>query len=447
MSDALQALPHALGVEKAVLSVLFQWPEMFDQCDALTADHFYLPSHRTLFDAIRQTHAAGHDLELVSFVERLRKIDMLDRVGGPGAITDIYCYQPGTGALPRHIEILTENLVCRLSVKHGNDMIAAGYSSDPETVTDCARTAATAIEETATGASAPPKLGAILMESMERFEARVRGTEDSMGIPTLALLDERLRGLHPGRLWVIGAYPEGGKSVLASQIILDVALGGAPAIFLSLEMSPRDVMDRMIVQAARVDAKAFMEPKAYGAEHGTDGITRGLMMPIQRAVAAIKDAPLRVQRPGNRKLSTIIAAIKRARREMGIKVAAVDYLQLVKGSGDAGNREGEISEVSHALQEVAQDCGITLLILSQLNADGDTKHGRVIEEDADAVLNIIQDRNKESDTYKMHRHILIAKDRHYGSGGERVRLILDRERIRFVEGQDQTVQSKPKFNR
>lgn len=447
MNDTVQALPHALGVEKAVLSVLFQWPDMIDQCESLTAAHFHIPAHRILFESIRQTHAAGHELELVSFVERLRKIDLLDRVGGPAAVTDIYSYQPGTKALNQHIGILTENLVFRLAIEKGAELTAAGFSCETETVTDCARMAATALEEAMTGATAAPTLSAILMDSMDRFEARARGTEDSMGIATLPLLDERLRGLHPGRLWVIGAYPEGGKSVLASQIILDVALSGSPALFLSLEMSPRDVMDRMIVQAARVDAKAFMEPKSYGAEHGTEGITLGLMRPIQRAVAAIKDAPLRVQRPGNRKLSTIIAAIKRARREMGILVAAVDYLQLVKGSGDAGNREGEISEVSHALQEVAQDCRITLLILSQLNADGDTKHGRVIEEDADAVLNIIQDRNKESETYKMHRHILIAKDRHYGSGGERVHLILDRERIRFVEGQDQTVQTKPKFQR
>jgi hypothetical protein len=62
----------------------------------------------------------------------------------------------------------------------------------------------------------------------------------------------------------------------------------------------------------------------------------------------------------------------------------------------------------------------------------------VIEEDADAVLSIIQDRNKDSETYKQHRYILISKDRHYGSGGTRVPLILDRARIRFIEGQDET---------
>ena len=107
------------------------------------------------------------------------------------------------------------------------------------------------------------------------------------------------------------------------------------------------------------------------------------------------------------------------------------------------SKEGEVSEISHALQELAGELGITILVLSQLNADGDTKHGRVIEEDADAVIVIVQDRNKESATYKQHRHILIAKDRHHGSGGARVRLILDRAKLRFIEGDDPTTENKP----
>jgi replicative DNA helicase len=144
----------------------------------------------------------------------------------------------------------------------------------------------------------------------------------------------------------------------------------------------------------------------------------------------------------------VVAAIRKAKREMGIKVAAVDYLQLIQARG-AGNKEGEISEISHTIQTLAQDLEITILVLSQLNADGDTKHGRVIEEDADAVLNIVQDRNKESETYKQHRHILIAKDRHYGSGGRKVPLILNRDKIRFEEGEDTTEKKtqRPQFQR
>ena len=446
--DVMAPMPHALGVEKSVLSILLQFPERMDEIETLTPSHFYLPGNRIVFDAMRATLAGGRELELVSFSERLRETGLLEKIGGPAYLAEIYTYMPSPGHFHQHIEILTENLARRVAIEKGNAMIERAFGGEIDEVADAAKTAASAFESVMTGATAPITLKEILIESMTRFESRARGSEDSMGIQTISLLDEHLRGMHPGRLWVIGAYPEGGKSVMASQIILDAALGGHAALFLSLEMSERDVMDRMIVQQSRVDAKAFMEPKDYARDHGADGITLGLMRPIQRAVQLIAEAPLRIQRPANRKLSTILAAIKRAKREIGIKVAAVDYLQLVKGSGESGNREGEISEVSHALQEVAQESGITLLILSQLNADGDTKHGRVIEEDADAVIQIVQDRNKESETYKQHRHVVIAKDRHYGSGGKRVPLVLDRDKIRFVHGMDETAQaSKAKFTR
>ena len=319
-------------------------------------------------------------------------------------------------------------------------------SHDPEMLSEALSAATGDILDALTDGAPAPDVATIVRASLDAFEKRVMGTDSAMGIPLLPDIDEHLRGAHPGRLWVIGAYPEGGKSVLASQMIVDAALDGAQCLFLTLEMSERDLMDRMIIQAARIDARAFTEPKDYARENGMDAPAMGILQAIRRATVQLQDAPLRLQRPANRKLSTVIASIRKAAREMNVKVAAVDYLQLIRG-GDHGTKEGEIAEISHALQEVAQDLGVTLLVLSQLNADGETKHGRVIEEDADAVLRIVQDRNKESETYKQHRHISIDKDRHYGSGGTRVPLILDRERIRFVQGQDQTQQSKPKFHR
>jgi replicative DNA helicase len=245
---------------------------------------------------------------------------------------------------------------------------------------------------------------------------------------------------------VIGAYPEGGKSVKASQMLLNAAEDGHPGIYLSLEMSEEDIMDRMIVQVGRIHAKAFTDPQEYARENGGPEVTKGLMQAIVNAARKLKDMPIRVKRV-DRKLSSIIATIRRAHREYGIKVAVVDYAQRIKGT-KTESREIEQTECSNALQTLAGDLGITIIVPSQLNEDGETKHGKVWQEDADAVLLIVQDRNKESPTYKQHRHTLIAKDRHYGSGGTRVPLILDRDYIRFVEGQDETDgPRKPKFDR
>ena len=446
MSDTVKAYPHALGVEKAVLSVLFQFPDMADECPSLCGDHFHLPAHKILFERIRAVRSAGGEVELVGFVQDLLSAGLLDRVGGPSAIADIHGYQPTSLQFPDHVARLSEFRAFRAAMTAAERLESAAMSHDAEVLTESLTEAHSAILDALTDGTAAIPVERLALESIGRFENRVKGTDTTMGIPTIGEIDAHLRGAHPGRLWVIGAYPEGGKSVMASQMIVDAGTSGTQCLFLTLEMSEADLMDRMIIQSARVDARAYTEPKEYARENDCHGPTEGILRAIQRGAMAIKDAPIRLQRPANRKLATVIASIRKAAREMDIKLAAVDYLQLIRG-GDHGSKEAEISEISHALQECAQDLGITLLVLSQLNADGETKHGRVIEEDADAVLNIVQDRNKESETYKQHRYVLIAKDRHYGSGGNRVPIILDRERIRFVPGQDTTETKKPKFTR
>ena len=443
--DAVKPTPHALGVEKAVLSVLFQWPEMIDECDALTPAHFHIPAHRIIFETIRQTIGAGQQFELVSFIERLRKVDLLDRVGGPGAIADIYTYQPNPGHLSAHIAILTENLICRLAIEKGAELIESGYTCEPETVSDCVRIAATAIEEAATGQSAGIPLKAIVMDSMERFEARVKQNEDTMGIETISEIDACTKGLHPGRVYIICAYPKGGKSILASQMLLECVFAGHPGVFLTMEMTEREIMDRMIIQTSRMDAEAFTSPKTYAEKHDLEITSGGILKDVQTSAMRLAQAKLAIVRPRNRNIATIAAAIRRKHREIGIKVAVIDFAQLIKCPGKTGVEEME--EISHTIHQLAQDLGIAVILPSQLNAEGDTKNGRVIEEDAAFVLNIVQDRNKESETYKKHRHMLVVADRFNGTSGERIPLIFNSQGIRFVHGEDQTASKTPKFKR
>lgn len=452
-NNVLRSFPHALGPEKSLLSSMLQEPVEFIQRaieENLTADHFYMPNHAVLFRVLRERYEAGQEIEFVALTQWLLDHGQLNEIGGPSAITDLYTYAATPGYFGHHLQLVKEKYILRQLINLSHETTEAAYDAPDEAkelLGDTERKLS-AISDSVTGAVPALSLKAIIRESFERFERRSTGNEETQGIATIPALDQFLRGAHAGRLWVIGAYPEGGKSVMASQIVLDAVLDGHPCLFLSLEMAERDLMDRMIVQVSRIEAKAYTEPKTYARENGGEEISVGLMRSIQHAIPKLVAAPLRLQRPANRNLTTILTAIRRAHREMGIKIAVVDYVQLVKGA-KADTKEAEVSEVSHALQEIAGDLGITLIALSQLNAEGDTKHGRVIEEDADAVINIVQDRNKESETYKQHRHVLIAKDRHYGSGGERVPLVLDRKIIRFVHGMDETSAAvkKPKFQR
>jgi replicative DNA helicase len=231
-------------------------------------------------------------------------------------------------------------------------------------------------------------------------------------------------------------------------MLLQCVLSGHPGLFLTMEMTEREIMDRMIIQASRMDAEAFTSPKTYADKHNTETTNSGILKHVQNSALALARSPLAIVRPKNRNIATIAAAVRRKHREARLKVAVIDFAQLIKCPGKTGVEEME--EISHTIHQLAQDLGIAIILPSQLNADGDTKNGRVIEEDTAFVLNIVQDRNKDSETYKKHRHILVVADRFNGTSGNRIPLIFDEKRIRFVHGEDQTAagqKKSPKFKR
>jgi len=450
--SVLRELPHAVGPEKSVLSTIIQDPADFIPLAieaGLDADDFYLPARKEIFQSLCERFKAGQDIELVGFTQWLLDNGRLDRIGGASALYELYTYAPSPTFFDAHIRLLRDKRTLRDIISMGNHAIASAYDSPGEAgevLGEVERTF-TSLVSRANGARATRGLGEILKESLEAFENRVKGAKETQGILTGTAIDEHLHGLHPGRVYVLCAYPKGGKSVLASQIIIDAAVAGVPAMFLTMEMTEREIMDRMIIQTGRMEAEAFSAPRDYAFKRGNDATTNGAIKVVNSAIHRIAQSKLVLKRPHNRTLQTILSEVRKAHREKGIQIAAIDFAQLIKSPGKTGVEE--VEEISHAIHQLSQDLQIAIILPSQLNADGDTKGGRVLEEDASAVLNIVQDRNKESETFGMHRHVLIVADRFHGAGGTKIPMILDKERIRFIEGEDKTnaKTQKPKSNR
>jgi replicative DNA helicase len=432
--------PEWTPSEKAVLSMLIQDPVMLADAPLLSDDHFHDVGRRTVFSAIRRIcEESSPSYDLLNDLRRhLHQRGEFHLVGGDAGLSGLHNYETfvSPGRLAKELKILNNELARRKAIKAGLNLIeeAYGCGEEIERVVEAAGSPITEIHDALT-ASAPPKdTKQLLREVCREFKARVRGEKSSMGISTLPEIDQFLRGLHPGRVWVIGAYPSGGKSVIASQILMDISLDGVPSCFVSLEMSEMDLMQRAVVMAARIDSQAFLEPDAYIKAKEMNVLPKAIINAVSGAVDRLVSAPFLVRKPSTRSLAAVLATIRKAVRDHSVKVVAVDYLQLINPPQQHRNEESGIAAISHALQELTQELGISLLLLTQLNEAGDTKRGRVIEEDADAFLQIVQDRDKTSATFKQHRHILLVKDRHYGQGGARIPLIFDKDKVRFVYG-------------
>ena len=446
--DILQAPPHAIPAEKTILSLLLQWPSRTDEILELgiTEEHFYLPSHRTLFAGISLAIESGRSVDLVDLIQWFLDNGQLDRVGGPSTLADIYTYSPSFNPAAS-VKTLQTKLILRKAITLCRETQQLAYDNPGEhestvDALDRGLTELSFISNVTSGNKLPRTTKQLVSDSVDRFFSRIKGQSSPMGIPTgIVEIDEAIYGLHPGRIMVIGAYPSGGKSAIASQICVNLAMESFHSHFVSLEMSEDDLCNRFLIQASNVPALAFSNPTLYATLNQQDGPTKRNLQHIQRAALKMAEGHFSLYRPSRNSLPMIVASIRKARREREIHLAVVDYLQLIEVFGQS-NREQQMSEISHSLRALAVELGITILILSQLNVTGDTKHGRVVEEDADAFLQIVQEMDKAKDNFKEHQHVLVAKDRHNSQGGSRLKLIFDKQTVKFISGEPEKIEKQ-----
>lgn len=428
------AIPHSPSHEMDTLTIFAAEPHLMDEYPHLSTDHFHLPNLKALFDAMRSTREKDPFgiLDLSTFMEEVSQSKKLSAMGGMSGVTEIIVRGALPMLLPFCVEKLNSYLAKRLAIAAGAELVRSAFEDTTEEMLEAASGPITAIHDAITSARPSLTMQRIIGESFAGYEQRLKGSSSPMGIETLPEIDQLIRGLHPGRVVIIGAYSGGGKSVLSSQIISVCALDGFPSLEINYEMTEKDSMDRKLIQLSRVPSQAFMDPLQYAKDNDCAPINIGFMKDLTTTKDALLKAPLFIRKPQNTQLRTLLALIRKHVRENGVKVVAIDYLQRIRSKSHSP--EGEITDISHALQEIASELGISILLLSQLNEKGDTKHGIVAVEDCDAYLIIEQERNKDLETFGQHFHILLAKDRHCGNQGKAIPLIFDPRTVRFVHG-------------
>jgi replicative DNA helicase len=432
--------PQSETMEKSVLSVIMQHPNRFYDAPNITFEHFHGPGRGEMFRRI-SAMIQGDKTTKQSAVDSSTLFDIMahsgdmERIGGASAFAEVWDYCHSDTYFESYVARLNQFHARRIAVKAAIHMIeAATQEEEIETLVAAASAPITEIHNVLTDSKKPRSTTDLVASALQRYIDRAEGRKSPIGIETgIPEIDRTIRGIHPGRMWVIGAYPSGGKSIFAGQILTRMAMEGTPCVFVTLEMPEDDLMDRCVTQASKVPALAFSDPKTYATATSNEGPTTGILNMIKSGAQKLMNSPFSIRKPSNNRLATVLSVIRRAHREMGAKVAAIDFVQKIHGS-PTSNKEQEVAEISHAIQELAAELEMHIIVCSQLNVDGDTKHGRVIEEDADAFLHIVQEMDKKKPNFKQHQHILIAKDRHYSKGGEKLPLIFDKEGIRFIHG-------------
>jgi replicative DNA helicase len=225
--------------------------------EVCSAEDFYKPAHSHTFDAICSLYSQGEPADPVTVADELRRANLLEAAGGPSALVTLQANTPSTGNAARYARIIEEHALLRRLIGVAGEIAEDCYDL-PEDVVATVDRAESRVFEVAqrrvTDTLRP--IRDLLSDSLDRLEALYDRGESITGVPTGYVdLDERLSGLQPSNLIVVGARPSAGKTSFALGMAAHAALEAGKAVLIfSLEMSHLEITQRLLCAEAKVDA-------------------------------------------------------------------------------------------------------------------------------------------------------------------------------------------------
>ncbi|HXI49408.1 MAG TPA: replicative DNA helicase [Steroidobacteraceae bacterium] len=362
--DGLRLPPHSIEAEQSVLGGLMLDAAAWDQiADRVIAEDFYRNDHRLIFEAVAVLIERSQPCDAVTLSGHLESQGLLDQVGGLSYLGSLARDTPTTANIRAYADIVRERSVLRQLITAGNQIVGSALEPEGREAREVVDEAERAVFEIAERGSRG-KVGfrtvkSILPDVVNRIDELYHSDGSMTGISTgFKKLDEMTSGLQPGDLIIIAGRPSMGKTTLAVNIAENAALGSnkACAIF-SMEMSAESLTLRMISSLGRINQTALRSGKLQEQDWPR----------IDSAMTQLGNAKIFVDETPGLTPTEIRARARRLKRERGLDLIVVDYLQLMQVAGTKENRATEISEISRSLKALAKELKVPVIALSQLN--------------------------------------------------------------------------------
>jgi replicative DNA helicase len=424
--DEVRTPPHSVEAEQAVLGGLMLDSNAWDAvADIVNASDFYRRDHRLIFEAISEVAENRGSCDAVTVSEQLERKGRLEEIGGLAYLGTIARDTPSAANVRAYAEIIRERSVLRQLVSAGGEIAASATDSRgrsaSELVDEAERRVFEIAERGSRGKSGFVAIKDVLPQTIDRLDLLHQSPGEIRGVPTgFTLLDKKTTGLQPGDLIVIAGRPSMGKTTLAVNIAENAAIAkGVPSAIFSMEMSAEQMTLRLISSLGRVN-QTHLRTGNFSEEDWSR---------IQGAMAQLSSAPLYVDESPALTPTEVRARARRLKRERGLGLVVVDYLQLMQVPGTKENRATEISEISRSLKALAKELQVPVVALSQLNRAveqrtdkrpvmSDLRESGAIEQDSDLILLIYRDEVYDPNTTRRGvADIIIAKQRN-GPVGE-----------------------------
>lgn len=383
--------PQDIIAEQSVLGAMLLSKDAIDPAtDVLQGRDFYRPSHELVFDTISALAMRGEPADAITVGAELGRRGELARVGGAPYMHTLVAGVPVTASIDYYAEIVREKAILRRLISVGERIAGFGWAEQGEIAEIVDRAQAEVLEvDGASGSDDYRTIAELIGPTIQEIDDIQNREGDMAGLGSgFPELDRLTTGFRPGQMIVVAARPGVGKSTLGLDFCRAASIKhGVPSAIFSLEMTAAEISMRLISAEAKV---AIHHMRGGGmSEPEWNAITR-IITKVQGAPITIDDSP-------NMTMPEIRSKARRIKKQHGLGLLVIDYLQLMTSGKRVENRQVEVSEFSRQIKLLAKELEVPVVAISQLNRGSeqrtdktpqlsDLRESGSIEQDADIVM-------------------------------------------------------------
>ncbi len=421
--------PHDIDAEQSVLgSILIDEDAIIKVSDLIIPESFYERSHQLIYEGMRDLYEKREAIDVVTLTNQLKKKKALTKVGGASKIAKLSNIVSTAANVESYAKLVREYHIKRKLISLSGRMseLAFDESKSAKDVLDIAESHVFKVSQKHSDQDFIP-VKETLVESFERLDELQKSGGELRGVPTgFKDLDGKLAGMQKSNLLILAARPGMGKTALALNMAQNMAVSHKKKVgFFSLEMSKEELVDRLLVSQADIDAWKLK----------TGHLNQQDFLKLSDAMGVLAEAPLYIDDSPGLSIYEMRTKARRLAAEHDIDIIIVDYLQLAHGR-TRDNRVTEVGEISQGLKNIARELRVPVLSLSQLSRAienrgekkpqlSDLRESGAIEQDADVVMFLYR---KDED---IREQVTLRVSKHRNGPLGEIELFFRGDRIKF----------------
>lgn len=425
----LRVPPHNEDAERSLLgSMLLDRDAIVQVAELTQARHFYFQKHQSVYEAMLQLYEDRSAIDVVTVTNQLKKQKALKIVGGSSYVAGLATAVPTAAHVVEYAKIVKNLFVKRTLISLSAEMneLAFDESKEVPDILDRAEQEIFALSHSHANKGFIV-LREALASSFERLDELQRNSDEIRGVPTGYVdLDRVTAGFQKSNLIILAARPGTGKTALALNVAMHASVHHKKKVaFFSLEMSKEELVDRLLVSQADIDAWKLKTGRLNDQD----------FLKISDAMGVLAEAPIFIDDTPGVSILEIRTKARRLASDQGLDMIIVDYLQLAQGR-TKDNRVQEVAEISQGLKNLARELRVPVLSLAQLSRAVESRGEKIpqlsdlresgsIEQDADMVMFLYR---KDED---LREAVSLKIAKHRNGGLADIDLFFKGDRLRF----------------